>query len=139
MTNKRFQLIKPYVSDKIYETDTMMKGAKKCYKELKDNIINQENITNVPDEFTIMDIESYKKYVFKINKNNTNSNATYNAAYNATYNATGGGINPQNISEKNSNNSTYAITKLQQLDQRVSNIENILNNKESDDNICDIM
>ena len=36
---KRYQLIKPIVSDKIYETESLNKAASKCYKEIKLNQI----------------------------------------------------------------------------------------------------
>lgn len=58
--NKRYQLIKPILSEKIYESSSMLKGAKKCYKEVKNY-----KIPNA-DSFTIRDIDTNKTFVFKI-------------------------------------------------------------------------
>ena len=60
--NKRYQLIKPIISDKIYETSSLMKGAKKCYSEVKTaKIIGSKT-------FTMRDIDSQETYIFKIHK-----------------------------------------------------------------------
>lgn len=57
--NKRYQLIKPFLSDKIYETQTLNKAAKQCYKEVK--------LSNVKaEEFAIRDIDSAEVFRFKI-------------------------------------------------------------------------
>lgn len=59
--NNRYQLIKPIVSDKIYETSSLMKGAKKCYGEVKNSRISAQT-------FTIKNINSNEIYTFKIHK-----------------------------------------------------------------------
>lgn len=58
--NKRYQLIKPFLSDKIYETSTLNKGAKKCYNEVKSSKIIGAT------EFSVRDIDSYEIFKFKI-------------------------------------------------------------------------
>ena len=58
--NSRYQLIKPILSDRIHESSSMLKGAKKCYKELK--TFNAHN----SETFTIRDIDTNKSFVFKI-------------------------------------------------------------------------
>lgn len=57
--HRRYQLIEPYVGQKVYESSSLKKGAKKCYDELK---ISGKKTSH----FTIMDIESYQKYTFGI-------------------------------------------------------------------------
>lgn len=59
--NKRYQLIKPIISDKIYETQSLMKGAKKCYNEVKN-----ARLPNAKT-FTMKDIDTHENYIFKIN------------------------------------------------------------------------
>lgn len=58
--NKRYQLIKPLISDKIYETSSMIRGAKKCYNEIK-----LAKIAGI-NTFAIRDIDSRQTYEFKI-------------------------------------------------------------------------
>jgi len=58
--NKRYQLIKPIISDKIYETSSLIKGAKKCYNEVKSAKIGGAKT------FTVRDIDSQQTYIFKI-------------------------------------------------------------------------
>lgn len=59
--NRRFQLIKPYVSDTIYEAPILMKCAKKCYKEVKNS-----KMINI-SEFAIRDVDTREIFRFKIN------------------------------------------------------------------------
>jgi hypothetical protein len=54
-----YRLVKPYQSDKVYESSSIMHGAGKCYKELK------KTNSNTP-EFSIMDINTNHIYDFKI-------------------------------------------------------------------------
>jgi hypothetical protein len=58
--NKRYRLIKPFLSDKIYETKSLTKATKKCYNEIK--LANITGITN----FSIMDIDSKQIFAGKI-------------------------------------------------------------------------
>jgi len=60
MNKNIYRLIKPYQSDKVYEANTTMHGAGKCYHELKKN-----NVTC--DSFTIMNLDDKSIYDFKIN------------------------------------------------------------------------
>lgn len=65
MSHQRFQLIEPFVSNKVYETSNMLKGAKRCYKELKSSGLHMSKI----NEFVIRDIDHpNQSYRFKINK-----------------------------------------------------------------------
>jgi len=54
-----YRLVKPFQSDKVYESSSIMHGAGKCYKELK------KTNSNTP-EFSIMDINSNQIYEFKV-------------------------------------------------------------------------
>lgn len=65
--NSRYQLIKPFISDQIYESSSLMKGAGKCYNEIKD-----ANINNI-QTFTIRNIDSNKKYIFLIHPKTNNN------------------------------------------------------------------
>lgn len=56
---KKYQLIKPFIGDKIYET-TLNKGAKKCYNDVK-----QRKIPNLTS-FDIKEINTGKIYTYKI-------------------------------------------------------------------------
>ena len=58
--NGRYQLIKPIMSDKLYDATSLMKGAKKCYNEVK-----QSRIENA-ETFTIRNIDTKEIYTFKI-------------------------------------------------------------------------
>jgi len=62
----RYQLIKPFTSDKVYETTDLKRGAKKCYEELK---TKQE--INDAREFAIMNIDTYEVFRFTIIKPQT--------------------------------------------------------------------
>jgi hypothetical protein len=57
----RFQLISPIVGDKIYQTSSIKRGAKKCFEELKGCGKNDFN------EFTIMNLDNFETYKFGIN------------------------------------------------------------------------
>jgi len=59
--HKRFQIIKPFLGDKIVEAATLKKGAKQCYKEVKASKI-------VSSEFAIKDIDSKEIFRYKINR-----------------------------------------------------------------------
>jgi len=58
--HKRFQIIKPFLSDKIIEAATLKKGAKQCYKEIKGSKV-------ISSEFAIKDIDSKEIFRYKIN------------------------------------------------------------------------
>ena len=59
--NNRYQLIKPFISDVIHESTTILKGGNKCYKELKK--MGKLNVS----EFEVKDIDTNQIYKFKIN------------------------------------------------------------------------
>jgi len=54
-----YRLVKPYQSDKVYESSSIMHGAGKCYKELKKTNLNTQ-------EFSIIDINTNQLYDFKV-------------------------------------------------------------------------
>lgn len=54
-----YRLVKPYQSDKVYESSSIMHGAGKCYKELKKTKSNTL-------EFSIMDVNTNQLYDFKV-------------------------------------------------------------------------
>lgn len=62
MHKKRYQLIKPVVSHNIYETSSLNRASKKCYREL----INLK-LKGV-ETFSIKNIDTDQTYVFKIHK-----------------------------------------------------------------------
>ena len=66
--NKRFQLIKPFIGEKVYETSSLKKGAKKCYQEFKQS---QNNKTN---EFSVLNIDTHETYRYKVNHNQDGGN-----------------------------------------------------------------
>jgi hypothetical protein len=102
--NSRYQLVKPILSDKIYEASSVNKGGKKCYKELKSShIINAST-------FTIKNIDTSHTFTFKINK-----------PYEPSLNVQGGGdiqvVEPQfDVKE--------AVLR---LEQRMEKLESALN------------
>ena len=59
--NKRYQIVLPYKSDKIYVEPNLYAGADRCYKEIEIRKIKTP-------EFTIYDIDSNKLYHFEIPK-----------------------------------------------------------------------
>lgn len=61
---RRYQIVVPYTSDKIYEASSLKKGAKKCYREFKMNVARYPNSKS----FTIMDIDNLNTYQFALNK-----------------------------------------------------------------------
>ena len=56
----RYQLIAPVHGDKIYQTTSLNKGAKKCFEELKGCGKNNFN------SFTVMNLDNYETYKFAI-------------------------------------------------------------------------
>jgi hypothetical protein len=58
--NNRYQLTKPFLSDKVYESSSVLKSAKKCYQEVK-----KAKLPNIKT-FTIKDIDSNKSFIFQI-------------------------------------------------------------------------
>jgi hypothetical protein len=56
-----YRIIKPYQSDRVYEAQTTLHGANKCYNELKKSNVNS-------DSFTIMNLNDNSIYDFKINQ-----------------------------------------------------------------------
>lgn len=63
----RFQLISPVVGEKIYQTNSIKKGVRKCYDEFKCIGINNHK------EFCVMDTISYETYKFSVNNKNIKS------------------------------------------------------------------
>lgn len=59
----RFQLINPAVGQKIYQTDSLEKGAKKCYGELKQFAGNNHI------GFSIMNVDTFEVYKYEIDAN----------------------------------------------------------------------
>jgi hypothetical protein len=59
-----YRLIKPYQSMKVYEAKTIMHGAGKCYKELK-------NTNTKCESFSIMNVNDNTIYDFKLNPSRT--------------------------------------------------------------------
>jgi len=93
----KYQLIHPIVGTRVYKTNSLNKGAKKCYEELKSlNNINSEY-------FTILNIDTYQTFKFKINKQQL----------------VGGGHN------NNNNNNNNINMYLSNLDARISRLEDI--------------
>lgn len=60
--NKRYHLVKPILSDKIYEASTLSRGAKKCFNELKQSGNSNASV------FVIRDIDTQQTYIYGINK-----------------------------------------------------------------------
>lgn len=60
----KYQLIHPIVGTRVYRTNSLKKGAKKCYNELK-SLNNINTLT-----FTILNVETYETFQFKINTKN---------------------------------------------------------------------
>lgn len=69
---RRYKLVNPYSSEKVYETSSLTKGAKKCYEELKGSPYYYGC-----NKFTIMDIDDFKKYDFGINNKNVAQQGGY--------------------------------------------------------------
>ena len=64
--DKRYQLIYPYVNNKIYEFSTLMKCAKFCCSEIEKNFIS-EGLTRVT-HFIIKDIDTKEIFTFNLTK-----------------------------------------------------------------------
>lgn len=64
--HKRYQIIKPFLSDKIVEASSLEKGAKQCYRDVK--LFNAtKNFSAIVPEFAIKDIDSNEIFRYKIN------------------------------------------------------------------------
>ena len=57
--NKQYKIISPNINDKIFEASTMIKGAKRCYDEIKNSHIHANS-------FTIKDMSSNETFTFAI-------------------------------------------------------------------------
>lgn len=66
--SNHYQLISPIVSNNIYKTSRMMKGAKKCYEELKSH-----NIKDL-ETFSIKNRDTNETLTFKIHKQHGGGN-----------------------------------------------------------------
>ena len=58
---KRYQLSYPFEGKKIYESRSMARAAKRCYKEVIDAANRSDNI------FSIIDLDDLIEYNFRIN------------------------------------------------------------------------
>lgn len=110
--SKRYQLIKPIVSHKIYETTSLNKASKKCYSELKGLMQSGGNFSqeSVTTSFSIRDIDSNEVFSYKIHNPNGLTQNKFDKKQNGftsvetdianliNINSTNGGpvINPQN-------------------------------------------
>jgi len=92
------------LTDKIYESDSMLKCAKKCYNEIKLNKIST-------DQFTIKDIDTSETFTFAVNKK-------YESQHQI-----GGQI-------EESKESNYLNTHLKSIDDRITTIEQKLKEDE---------
>lgn len=63
--DKRCQLIRPYVSNNIYEFPTLMQCAQKCCTDIENNFIS-EGLINVTS-FTLKDIDTKEIFTFNMN------------------------------------------------------------------------
>jgi len=68
--DKRFQLIKPFIGDKIYDASSFNKGAKKCFREIVDSKIDGIK------EFSVKDVDSGEIFKFAINKRQSGGSGT---------------------------------------------------------------
>ena len=102
--NNRYQLVQPYVSDKIYESTSLMSGANKCFNEFKTT--HENDFTSYPT-FTIKDINTNKIYTFKINH---------------TF-----------IDNKNIIQNGGALKRLDDIENRLNILENKINDKNIDE------
>lgn len=106
MNKSLYRLIKPYQSDKVYESSSIMHGAGKCYKEIiKSN-------SNTP-EFSIMEINSNQIYDFKVSpspkmefrsNNNLEPNRVSDELLLNQQNFNQQNFNPQNFNQLNQQN-----------------------------------
>jgi hypothetical protein len=102
-----YRLIKPYDSNLLHASTTMMGGASKCYKELK-------KTSPVATNFSIMHMKTNQIYDFDINNTNQNINQT------------GGGATPTFSEMEHLKN--YVTS----LERRIIDLENKINgNKET--------
>lgn len=101
-----YRLIKPYQSNKVYESTSIMHGAGKCYKELKNKNISCNS-------FSIIDINSNNIYDFKLNKDNN-----YNELLLNKTEQKGGNLNSSNVLELK--------TQIEHLNDRVKLLEDKL-------------
>lgn len=70
---KRYQLIKPIISYKIYETCSFNKASKSCFNELKSNMSKINS-----DTFTMRNIDTNEFFTFKIHENTFNNSNNLN-------------------------------------------------------------
>jgi uncharacterized protein (UPF0335 family) len=107
-----YRLIKPYQSNKVYKSHSIMKGAGKCYKEFKNSGYDAKS-------FSIMNIDT--NHVYDFNVNSKPSAITINKDLRD--------LNKQssNIILGGNNNIDTIDTKLNNLIKRVEKLENKLN------------
>jgi hypothetical protein len=126
---KRYQLIKPFSGNKIYESKDLMKGAKKCYQEFKSS--------NIPaNEFVMMDIDTYQKFTFKIHGQ---TGGRVNPMGNHPMTQTGGHMNQQ-TSGWSQTDYLIAIDNLEKRVERLELLESSMYQKNSkNDDMCIIL
>jgi hypothetical protein len=137
---KRYQLIKPVVSHKIYETISLNKASKKCYSELKELMQSGGNFSqeSVTTSFSIRDIDSNEVFSYKIHNPNGFNQNKFNKKQNGfisvetdianliNINSTNGGqvINPQNGGfNSNSNSNSNKNQKIDIITSKVTLLE----------------
>lgn len=113
MSKNLYRLVKPYQSDKVYESTTLMHGAGKCYKEIK------KTNTNTTD-FSIMDINSNQIYDFKISPSpkmelRKNPDELLNQNLNENFNQNGG---TQNEIQELKNKMQEILMRIEKLEQK---------------------
>ncbi len=116
----KFQMIKPYPTDKIYESSNVNKCAKKFYDILKSDL-KSDKISY--DYFILKNLDDNSYYKFQIKQNHN-------------CNMIGGQQNEQknNSSQNNNSQNNNQITKrIDKLEERVLNLEN--REKKENDNL----
>jgi hypothetical protein len=136
--DKRYQLIKPIVSNNIYETPTLKKASKMCFAELMKGGGNINDYTH----FAIRDVDNNEIFTYKIHNQNKNPDNLQNIKLNPTitpdianlininskHKQFGGneininGLEPEKIDEQN-NLQKLENTKIQLIDTKLDNVE----------------
>lgn len=110
MIKKRYQLIKPIISNNIYETSSFNRASKRCYEE-----VIRLKISNL-QTFTMRNIDTNDIYEFKI-KSIPSTQSTQ-----STQSIVGNNLLKQNI-QNNVNNNFNALENADDIE----NINNLIN------------
>jgi len=122
--DKRYQLIKPIVSNNIYETPTLKKASKMCFAELMKGGGNINDYTH----FAIRDVDNNEIFTYKIHNQNKNPDNLQNIKLNPTITPdianliNINGLEPEKIDEQN-NLQKLENTKIQLIDTKLDNVE----------------